>query len=429
MGLSQSSEVTAGGAYGYHVHGVQDNSPAEKAGLEPFFDFILTLDTTRLNEENDQLKELLKASMEKAVRMEVYSTKTMALRELQVVPSGMWGGQGLLGASVRFCSYQGANENVWHVLDVEPDSPAALAGLLAHEDFIVGADQVLQDSEDFFALIEAHEGKPLKLMVYHTVSGSCREVVVTPNSALGCGIGYGYLHRIPVHAAVPTETPEAPPPEELSPPVTVTHGFTEAPLMAAPGQSEDQASFQADPAPPPLHRVMDPGFTGPEEDLAESVDRLDLSVSSIDMTYTSLAVRDDCDVSGVEELEDCDRTVPEEELSSRAALDLTSASGPPDSPPGPTAASPLATDYPTTATHPAPLSPKRSGSPASPSPVASPDSSSPLQADLHEVAEDDLPNQAAPAKEWAEPNPVASTDLGGSETPSQQRWDEEEEGL
>lgn len=62
------------------------------------------------------LKELLKASMERRVKMEVYSTKTMRVRELDVVPSNMWGGQGLLGASVRFCSYQGANENVWHVL-------------------------------------------------------------------------------------------------------------------------------------------------------------------------------------------------------------------------------------------------------------------------------------------------------------------------
>lgn len=62
------------------------------------------------------LKELLKANMEKAVKVEVYSTKTMKVRELEVVPNNMWGGQGLLGASVRFCSYQGANENVWHVL-------------------------------------------------------------------------------------------------------------------------------------------------------------------------------------------------------------------------------------------------------------------------------------------------------------------------
>lgn len=68
------------------------------------------------SEENEQLKELLKANMERAVRMEVYSTKTAGVRELEVVPSSMWGGQGLLGASVRFCSYQGANENVWHIL-------------------------------------------------------------------------------------------------------------------------------------------------------------------------------------------------------------------------------------------------------------------------------------------------------------------------
>lgn len=54
--------------------------------------------------------------MERTVKMEVYSSKTMMVREVEVVPSNMWGGQGLLGASVRFCSYQGANENVWHVL-------------------------------------------------------------------------------------------------------------------------------------------------------------------------------------------------------------------------------------------------------------------------------------------------------------------------
>lgn len=50
------------------------------------------------------------------MKMEVYSIKTTRVRELEVVPSNMWGGQGLLGASVRFCSFQGANENVWHVL-------------------------------------------------------------------------------------------------------------------------------------------------------------------------------------------------------------------------------------------------------------------------------------------------------------------------
>ena len=45
--------------------------------------------------------------------------------------------------------------------------------------------------------------------------------------SLGCGIGYGYLHRIPVHSTVPMETPEPQAPEDPSSPVTVTHGFTE----------------------------------------------------------------------------------------------------------------------------------------------------------------------------------------------------------
>lgn len=68
------------------------------------------------NKDNDTLKDLLKASVEKPVRMLVYSSKTLELREATVTPSNMWGGQGLLGVSIRFCSFEGANENVWHVL-------------------------------------------------------------------------------------------------------------------------------------------------------------------------------------------------------------------------------------------------------------------------------------------------------------------------
>ncbi|RXN14853.1 Golgi reassembly-stacking 1-like protein [Labeo rohita] len=201
MGLIQSVFAAEGG---YHVHGIQENSPAERAGLEPFFDFILSIGHTRLNKESSLLKDLLKANVEKPVKLEVYSSKVMKIRELEVIPSNMWGGQGLLGASVRFCTFQGANHNVWHVLDVEPNSPAEMAGLKPYSDYIVGADQVLQESEDFFSLIEASEGKALKLLVYNTRSDRCREVLITPNGAwggegsLGCGVGFGYLHRIPM---------------------------------------------------------------------------------------------------------------------------------------------------------------------------------------------------------------------------------------
>ncbi|KFQ25773.1 Golgi reassembly-stacking protein 1, partial [Merops nubicus] len=265
---------------------VQENSPAQQGGLEPFFDFIIAIGHTRLNKENNMLKDLLKANVEKAVKLEVYNIKTMKIREVEVVPSNMWGGQGLLGASVRFCSFQGANEHVWHVLDVEPASPAALAGLQPYTDYVVGSDQILQESEDFFSLIETHEGKPLKLMVYNTEADSIREVVVTPNGAwggegsLGCGIGYGYLHRIPTQSATSKRKPESKPPSpiaEAGAPVPSTNGYTETPLLAPTSQSDssgivmdldhstDQELSGYSPEsslapPPPLQRVMDPGF-------------------------------------------------------------------------------------------------------------------------------------------------------------------------
>ncbi|XP_034562920.1 Golgi reassembly-stacking protein 1-like [Notolabrus celidotus] len=317
MGLPQSSFLTDGGTnYGYHVHGIQEDSPALRAGLEPFFDFILSIGNTRLNKESDLLKDLLKANMEKAVKLEVYNSKTQRVRELEVTPSNMWGGQGLLGASVRFCSFEGANENVWHVLDVESSSPAALAGLNAHSDFIVGADQVLQDSEDFFSLIEVNEGKPLKLLVYNTQTDQCREVVVTPNGAwggegsLGCGIGYGYLHRIPTRLAQPS-TPEKT--AQQSPVILhdseepVPSEQTEVPSAAelSPSSASEIDLNQIKEA---EQGLCETSTTQPDVDL----DRLDLSnipetkspdLSDIDMGQISMFANhgdDSCDQSSLE---------------------------------------------------------------------------------------------------------------------------------
>lgn len=47
--------------------------------------------------------------------------------------------------------------------------------------------------------------------------------------SLGCGIGFGYLHRIPAHSGVSMAPSPLPVPEE-QPPVMPTHGFTEVSL-------------------------------------------------------------------------------------------------------------------------------------------------------------------------------------------------------
>lgn len=192
---------------GYHVLKVQDNSPGQKAGLEAFFDFIVAIAGTRLDQDNDMLKELLRQNVDKPVRLTVYSSKTQTVRELTLTPSNSWGGQGLLGVSIRFCSFEGANESVWHILEVHPNSPAELAGLRAYSDYVIGADAIRHENDDLFTLIETHEQQPLKMYVYNLDDDACREVTIKPNTAwggegaLGCGIGFGYLHRIPVQAA------------------------------------------------------------------------------------------------------------------------------------------------------------------------------------------------------------------------------------
>lgn len=218
MGGSQSTEIPGGGMEGYHVLRVQENSPGQIAGLEAFFDFIVSIGNTRLDQDNDTLKELLKNSIEKELKMTVYSSKTQTIRTVNITPSNLWGGQGLLGVSIRFCSFEGANENVWHILEVEANSPSDIAGLQSYKDYIIGADSVLHESEDLFSLIEAHEGRPLKLYVYNVETDSCREVTVTPDTqwggsgSLGCGIGYGYLHRIPTQRGGPIiDTPKRSP--------------------------------------------------------------------------------------------------------------------------------------------------------------------------------------------------------------------------
>lgn len=58
-------------------------------------------------------------------------------------------------------------------------------------------------SEDFFSVVETHNGQPLRLYVYSSMTDQCREVTLIPNLSwggdgmLGCEIGFGYLHRIP----------------------------------------------------------------------------------------------------------------------------------------------------------------------------------------------------------------------------------------
>ncbi|KAJ0180518.1 hypothetical protein K1T71_003922 [Dendrolimus kikuchii] len=266
MGSSHSTEVPGGGSEGYHVLRVQDGSPGQKANLEAFFDFIVAIENTRLDQDNDTLKDLLKNNVDKTIKMMIYSSKTQSVREVMITPSANWGGQGLLGVSIRFCSFEGANENVWHVLEVHPSSPAEMAGLRPFSDYIIGADSIMHESEDLFTLIEAHEGRALKLYVYNANDDTCREVHITPNhnwggeGSLGCGIGYGYLHRIPVRSNITPPIKQYTPSAMVSPETDIQNAMTGVQALDInvsnnPFQNSQVPTPQAEPiqsAPPPF---------------------------------------------------------------------------------------------------------------------------------------------------------------------------------
>lgn len=182
---------------------VYPNSPGSNAGLKAYFDFIIAIGNTRFAKENGSLREILKASVDQKLKMIVYNTRDKNVREVEIIPSTSWGGNGLLGVSIKHSSFDKADERVWHVIEVEPGSPAQQAGFKVNEDYVIGSDSILQENDDLYNLIEAHDGKALKLFVHNINTDNCREIICHPNSRwggkgyLGCEFGHGLLHRIP----------------------------------------------------------------------------------------------------------------------------------------------------------------------------------------------------------------------------------------
>jgi len=189
------------------------------AGLIPFFDFIVSINGKHLALEYESIS-IINQNINKNVLLSVFNSRTEKLRDVVLVPSNTWGGAGSAGITVRYCTYNQANEHVWHVLDVHENSPALKAGLEPFTDYIVGTPEVLfTSSDDFHTFIEVNNEQSVPIYVYSTKSDRVRLVDITPNKKwggngfLGCDIGYGVLHRVP-------SLPQNPPTPVTTPTVT-----------------------------------------------------------------------------------------------------------------------------------------------------------------------------------------------------------------
>lgn len=136
--------------------------------------------------------------------------KGQILRDLHVpVPSP----SPTLGVTLQWTPLA-TTDDVWHVLDVIPDSPADLAGLLPYGDYIIGTPEGLVHGESGLGeLVEDFLSRPLRLYVYNHEYAVTRLITITPSrswggsGALGCVLGFGALHRLPPPLMEPPAAP------------------------------------------------------------------------------------------------------------------------------------------------------------------------------------------------------------------------------
>eukprot|EP01080_Neovahlkampfia_damariscottae_P011239 gene11239-4059_t len=190
---------------GYQVVRVIPDSPAFKAGLVPYFDFIISLDNCPVQEEkSDFFSNYINKSENQPLQITVYSTKLMTERTVVLIPSSTWDKTGLtginlkLGCTIRYETVQKALECVWHVAEVQTDSPAEKSKLQKESDFIIGIGPYLfHEADDFGTWLSKNTKEPF--YVYNSKTDSFRYVLVErkEDESIGCDICNGLIHQIP----------------------------------------------------------------------------------------------------------------------------------------------------------------------------------------------------------------------------------------
>ena len=110
MGSSYSTEPAADGTldsvvgqeYGFRVHRVEPNSPGQQAGLQSIIDYIVVANGQRLDSDDGTFVRMIQEHKDAEIKICVFNTHTLRARETILRPTDDWGGNGLLGITIRF---------------------------------------------------------------------------------------------------------------------------------------------------------------------------------------------------------------------------------------------------------------------------------------------------------------------------------------
>ena len=170
--------------------------------LEPWFDFIIGINGHFLETPDPNLFSTeLRNCAGGFCSLDLWSAKGSRTHAITIpIPH-----DASLGLSLQL-SPLNVTQNIWHILSVPSSlSPAYLAGLLPHSDYILGSPGgILRGESALGELVEDHLSRSLVLWVYNSEFDVVREVELIPRrgwggeGALGAILGYGALHRLPV---------------------------------------------------------------------------------------------------------------------------------------------------------------------------------------------------------------------------------------
>ena len=207
---STPSHAASSNAYGFQVL----KNTSVDLPLEPWFDFVVGVNGRMIdNSDGNLLATELRNCAGTAISLGVYGAKGQAVREIYAnIPSD--DGAANLGLSLQWAPIAGT-DHVWHILDVMPNSPADVAGLLPYSDYVIGSPERagLRGEAALGELVEEFLDRSLRLHVYNHEYDVTRSITITParnwggNGVLGCVLGYGALHRVPAPLTEPSQGP------------------------------------------------------------------------------------------------------------------------------------------------------------------------------------------------------------------------------
>ncbi|CAO1597470.1 hypothetical protein XANCAGTX0491_001278 [Xanthoria calcicola] len=179
--------------------------------IEPWYDFVIGINGRQVDNPDPNLFATeVRNCAGSNVSLVLWNAKGQRTRTLALpIPTPSL----TLGITLQW-SPLSVTEDVWHVLDVIPNSPADQAGLLPYGDYIVGTPEGNVHGESGLGeLVEDYLNRSLRLYVYNHEYAVTRLVTLTPSrtwggsGALGCVLGFGALHRLPVPMTEPIAGP------------------------------------------------------------------------------------------------------------------------------------------------------------------------------------------------------------------------------